>query len=134
MSLIRDDDPQAFIAGILLILAVACGVAAVTTQRLSVVVERGHIHQAPAWIRLRVRVAPDPANRTLILRAESPDGFARRSDESLEGSRAAKTRWVEWGDVPAGTYTVQATVERGAERPWRASAGFIVLGRGLSSP
>lgn len=94
---------------------------------LRVIVEGGHVRAAPAWIRLRVQVAPDPLNRWLTVAIVS-DGFGRSSLEQLDGARAPRTRWVEYPDVPAGVYTVQAIVARPPQRPWRAHAGFQVVG------
>lgn len=95
---------------------------------VAVVVERGPLFFSPAWIRLRVRVDQDAANRAVFVAIVS-DGYTTSSYETLDGERAPVTRWREYKSVPAGVYTVRVTVDRGAERPWRASAGFLVLGR-----
>ena len=94
---------------------------------LTVVVEGGHFKSEPAYVRLRIRVEPDPDNRGLWVSAVSDD-FATSSYKQLARD-SAPTRWVIWKDIPAGVYTVVAVVERGADRPWRASAGFQVIGR-----
>lgn len=96
--------------------------------RVRVIVEGGHFKAAPAWVRLRVMVERDAANRWLITEMDS-GAFYRRSDEQLDGASAPRTRWVEWRDVPAGVYTVHALVERDGDRPARATAGFTVLDR-----
>lgn len=95
---------------------------------VGVVVESGRFVFEPAWIRVRVQVEPDAANRWLVVEMDS-GAFYRRSDEQMEGDRSPRTRWVDWPDTPAGTYAVSATVDRGAERPWRATTTVVVLGR-----
>lgn len=90
--------------------------------------ESGYYLFEPAWIRIKVQVEPDEANRGLFVTAVS-DSFERSSFEQLEGTRSRRTRWVDWPDVPAGNYTVTAYVDRPGDRPWRAIDGFRVIGR-----
>lgn len=95
---------------------------------MAVVVENGHFAREPAWIRVRVRVDRDSANRGLTVAALS-EGFERHSYEQLDGLLAPRTRWVEWPDVPAGEYLVVAVVNRGALPVWRATARINVIAR-----
>lgn len=95
---------------------------------VAVVVENGHFAMAPAWIRVRVRVDRDQANRGLTVAALS-DGFERHSYEQLDGMLARRTRWVEWPDVPTGEYLVVAVVNRGVLPSWRATARINVIAR-----
>lgn len=109
----------------LVVLGVVLGVAAAASP-VRVAVVSGNFLSEPAFVRLRVRVEPDAANRVLTTEIESDD-FSTSSDEDLRhGTRPS--RWVDFKNVPAGVYTARATVTRGAERPWRATAGFTVLG------
>lgn len=100
--------------------------ALATSAPVAIVVEGGTVKSEPAYVRLRVRVDPAPANRLLTVSIVS-DGFSRASDEQLEGDRSPRSRWVEYHDVPAGSYMAHAMVD-GAERR-RASAPFVVVGR-----
>lgn len=112
--------------GILLVMAGS--VLCASESSLAVVVEGGHFFREPAWIRVRIRVERDTANRGLTVAALS-EGFERHSYEQLDGTIARRTRWVEWPDVPAGEYLVVAQVHRGPLPPWRATTRFTVIAR-----
>lgn len=124
MPLIRDDDAPTFVLGIIAALTMA-GVVLLSGP-VRVVVEGGHYRYEPAYIRLKITVEPHAANRGLWVQADS-GSFATSSYEQLEGEASSRTRWVVWKDLPAGAYTVTATVDRGAERSWHGQAGFTVL-------
>ncbi len=64
---------------------------------------------APAVIRSVIRVAPHADNRRLRLTLDSPD-FYRSSDIELDGASAASAHYFNWSALPAGSYTVVATV------------------------
>lgn len=64
---------------------------------------------APAVIRSVIRVAPHADNRRLRLTLDSPD-FYRSSDVELDGASAASAHYFNWSALPAGSYTVVATV------------------------
>jgi len=64
---------------------------------------------APALLRVRVRVEPNAANRTLTITADS-DGYYRSSLIELEGDTSARTFFVEFKSVPAGQYHLSAVV------------------------
>jgi hypothetical protein len=64
---------------------------------------------APAVIRSVIRVAPHADNRRLRLTLDSPD-FYRSSDVELDGASAASAHYFNWEALPAGSYTVVATV------------------------
>ena len=95
--------------------------------RVSLVIESGVFAREPAYVRLRVRVEPDTANRALTTALIS-DEFETSSLEQLEGAHAPRTRWVQYRNVPAGSYIVSAVVHRPEDRPWRTRATLIVLG------
>lgn len=112
-----------------------CAVAALlamaptATEPVAIVVEHGYFKSEPAYVRLKVRVEPDAANRLLRVTIDAPDSYRRAGDETLPGARAPRTRWVEFKEVPAGVYTVTADVERGPESPWHDRTTFEVRGR-----
>lgn len=112
-------------AAILAMLACVLQTATLRAEpSLTVMVEGGR--QEPGFVRLRIRVEPDDSNRALVVAAWSPD-IETSSYEQLDGVRARRTRWIEWRDLPAGTYDVVAVVHRPPARSWRATAGFVVL-------
>jgi hypothetical protein len=110
---------------------IACVLSAVSLSAdapVTLKVESGFYLFEPAWIRLKVQVEPDEANRLLRVEIVS-DGFSRSSDEDLYGTRSRRTRWIDYPDVPAGDYTVTARVERPTQQPWIATDRFRVIGR-----
>jgi len=57
-----------------------------------------------ATARLRVTVEPNASNRGVWMAIEA-SGYAAASYEDLDGSRAARTRWATFKDLPDGSYT-----------------------------
>jgi hypothetical protein len=111
------------------IIAAVLVASALRVAPLIVTVEGGWYKTEPAFVRLRIRVEPDKANRALAIGIES-DGFSTSSAKSLDGDRAAITTWVEYRDVPAGHYVARAQVFRpGAAdgETWHAETPFQVL-------
>ena len=95
---------------------------------VEITVEGGRMSLEPAWIRMRVRVERDPANRGLTVSAASEEFFTS-SYEELHGATARRTRWVEFKHVPAGEYLLLAIVDRSPEETWRAATTFVVIAR-----
>jgi hypothetical protein len=60
---------------------------------------------APATLIVRAMIEADPANRAIVIVAESSD-FYRSSEIPLDGDRAPRVTWIEVKSVPAGTYVV----------------------------
>ena len=82
---------------------------------------------APALLRVRVRVEPNAANRTLTITADS-DGYYRSSLMELEGDTSEKTFFVEFKRVPAGQYQLSAVVRNGSgENLAVATQGVSIL-------
>ena len=100
----------------------------VRVEPVTIVVESGYYLFEPAWIRVRVRVEPDPENRALSVAILS-DSSETSSLEQLPGDKARATRWVTYKDVPAGDYEAIAYVDRGAHAPWMTRSHFMVLSR-----
>jgi hypothetical protein len=67
---------------------------------------------APAFLRIRVSVEPNAANRTLTIIANSED-YYRSSLIDLQGETSARTFFVEFKQVPAGEYKLSAVVSKG---------------------
>jgi hypothetical protein len=85
---------------------------------------------APANVVVRVRIAPDAANRTLEVVTES-DTYYRRSRVELDGHEAPRMVPLELRDLPHGEYEVRATLIDSAGRP-RALAHRLVVVRSPS--
>ena len=82
---------------------------------------------APALLRVRVRVEPNAANRTLTITADS-DGYYRSSLIELEGDTSEKTFFVEFKRVPAGQYQLSAVVRNGSREDLAvATQGVSIL-------
>jgi hypothetical protein len=82
---------------------------------------------APALVRVRVRVEPNAANRTLTITADS-DGYYRSSLIELEGDTSERTFFVEFKRVPAGQYQLSAVVRNGSgENVAAATQGVSIL-------
>ena len=104
--------------------------SAVRDDRLRVTVENARIQFEPGYIRVRVRVEPDPQNRALAIGLVGPE-FETSSLEELPGDRARITRWVSYRDIPAGEYAVLAEVLRADGSTTLAQDRLQVLGRGF---
>jgi hypothetical protein len=102
--------------------------AAVTDKKLSLAVESGRMSFEPAFIRLRIRVEPDAANRALAVGIVGAE-FETSSLEQLAGAGAPKTRWREFKGVPAGEYQAVASVQRADGSQTTVTDRLIVLGR-----
>lgn len=118
------------LGAVLLTVGALVWLASVALQdaKLRIAVEGAKIQFEPGYIRLRVRVEPEKANRGLMVAAIS-DGFETSSYEQLEGNRSPRTRWFTFRDVPAGEYAIIARVDRGAEPVWYARTALTVLAR-----
>jgi len=86
------------------LLAIALGAA----ERLDIRVFPA-TSMAPTIFTVRVFVERHAANRWIKVTAES-EGYFGSSEGQLEGERSSRLRVVQFRDVPAGTYEVQAVV------------------------
>jgi hypothetical protein len=64
---------------------------------------------APAYLRVRLTVEPNAANRTVAVVAESDDYF-RSSELPLEGEQGPRTIFFEFRGVPSGEYQIRGLV------------------------
>lgn len=113
---------------LIIVAAIYFLLTAVRDDRLRLTVEGHQIQLEPGYIRLRIRVEPDPANRALAVGIVGPD-FETSSLEQLEGDRAPITRWREFKDIPAGDYQVLSEVYRPSADNWYASTRVLILSR-----
>lgn len=89
-----------------------------------------------AYIRVIIRIKPQPDNRNLVFRWESPDGDAGRKDRQLDGEDSPTI--FDTGDegffgkhglqLSEGHYTLSATVERSLGDNPRANLTITVTG------
>src|SRR3990167_10432100 len=101
--------PAHLLAGLVLLFAVMCAFAALTTKPITLAVSP-RVSFAPTTLYLRIFVPRDPANRAVRVDANGPD-YARSSPWEGEGERATQTLFqVTWHLVPAGEYEVIASV------------------------
>jgi hypothetical protein len=73
---------------------------------------RPQVATSPAAVRATVRIAPHEGNRRLTLTADSP-AFYQSSTISLDGVNAVGGLTRVFDRLPAGTYIIEATLERG---------------------
>jgi hypothetical protein len=82
---------------------------------------------APGYLRSVIRVAPSDDNRTLRVTIDSEDYF-RASEIQLDGASAPMSHFIDWKQMPAGTYELTATlIGPGGTRAERQTS-FRVLG------
>ena len=122
---------SSFRASVLLLLAgvLWLALAGFSNEPVSITVEGGSYKYEPAYIRMRVRVEPDAANRELDVALWSGGERAYGSRGQLEGEKAAITRWVVYKDVQAGEYIATATVFRQGAEPVQGRSKLTVLWR-----
>ena len=104
---------------------------AASEPRVSVVLEGDRVRTEPTLVRVRVTVPPHAENRALLVEAEG-GAYYTRSSEALSGE-SPRTRWVEWRDVPAGAYTLAATLTDRVGRSHHATTILVVQPRGARS-
>jgi hypothetical protein len=75
---------------------------------------------APSTVRVHVRIAPDPANRSLAIVTDGDD-YYRSSTIPLEGDRTPVTLGVSYPNLPGGTYEVVSVLQDSSGRQ-RATA------------
>jgi hypothetical protein len=64
---------------------------------------------APATVRIRITVPPDAGNRALAIMADS-DVYSRSSQVALEGENSPRNIFLEYRNLPAGTYQVRGVL------------------------
>jgi hypothetical protein len=82
----------------------------------------------PAVVRVMVRIASNPDNRTLTVELDGGD-YYRNSTMQLDGDGEPVTREVAYQSIPSGEYTVTVKVKDRQGRTTKAEYSFQVLGR-----
>jgi hypothetical protein len=77
----------------------------------TITVEHGPMLPSGATARLRVAIDPRAENRGVWVAIEA-SGYAAAHYEDLNGANAPRTRWVEFKDLPDGSYTAWVRVIR----------------------
>ena len=80
-------------------------------EPVKVVVEHGTFLPHQGTARLKITVEPNRENRYLVTSIDSDD-FSASSLEELRGAAAAKTRWIEFKDLPDGYYVAEVRLQR----------------------
>jgi len=67
------------------------------------------VSSAPATVRIRITVPPDAGNRALEIMADS-DVYSRSSHVALEGENSPGNIFLEYRNLPEGTYQVRGVL------------------------
>ena len=102
------------IVGCLALVLAACNVAAARgagrgEHGSAMLAVYPRVATAGSGVRVVVRTPPAAENRRLRVSVESGT-YSRSSEIDLEGTDAAETYWFDLRGLPAGEYTVEATV------------------------
>lgn len=82
----------------------------------------------PARLRLRITVRPFADQR--VVRVETDGGsYSRATELPLNGEAGPKTLWVDWPNVPAGSYTVTVRVATSTTVVAQDAQTVTVVGR-----
>jgi hypothetical protein len=90
---------------------------------------RGRFFAEPATVQITVAVAPDALNRLLRIQADSGD-FYRASELTLEGDGDKRLHYVEFKNLPAGSYLLTAEVLSTNDVLGHATQALVVTGVG----
>jgi hypothetical protein len=82
----------------------------------------------PGLVRVMVRIAPNPDNRTLSVELDGDD-YYRNSTMPIDGDSEPATRVLAYESIPSGTYTVTVKVKDREGRATMAEYTFQVLSR-----
>ena len=85
-----------------------------------------NVSVAPATIRVIVTVEPDANNRQLLVQADSGE-FYTSSTIQLDGSSAPRLQLLEFKELPAGTYAVEARVFTRNGDQHKATAEYMIM-------
>lgn len=83
----------------------------------------------PATVRILVAVEPDAENRALLIEADGEQMY-RSSELVLTGASEKRLHNVEFRNLPAGYYTLRASVRSTHDVRGSASQEMIVTGSG----
>ena len=83
----------------------------------------------PATVRILIAVEPDAENRALVIEADGEQMY-RSSELALTGASEKRLHNVEFRNLPAGYYTLRASVRSTNDVRGSASQEMIVTGSG----
>lgn len=112
----------------LLVVAAGLSSAALAPARV-VIVNAPNVSFDDQQIVIQVRVEPHEENRGLTLAALEGGVVVRSSYEQLDGDKAPRTRWVRWGQLPAGRILLVAALSASNKEIARATRQIRVLSR-----
>lgn len=88
-------------------LAAVLALSGAMTLRPVTVEVTPHVAFAPAFVRVIVRLRPNPDNRGLYVEADS-ETYGRSSFIQVDGADAPITYWIDWPALDAGEYFIRA--------------------------
>lgn len=111
------------------VLAITFFLAALAAPPLSVKVYP-RFSNAPATVRITIRIEPHKDNRWLELVADCPAGPYRSTAYELEGAEAPTMHQIEWRDMPSCevNYEVRAVVTKSNGKTLLATSSFAAIG------
>lgn len=82
---------------------------------------------APATVRLRIHITPDPSNRWLAWGCDGGDYFTQESELRIDGDQGPTLFVRDLRDLYPGDYTCQAVVTRQDGSTLTATAAFVII-------
>jgi hypothetical protein len=115
------------VAGATLAILIAATAGQAATEKLALRVTP-NVSNAPSTVTIKATVTPNPANRILLIEADS-GSFYRSSEVQLEGDRAPLVTELSLKDLPSGEYTVAAELRDNTGARTIVRRTVIVLAR-----
>jgi len=84
------------------------------------------VSTAPATVRIRITVPPDAGNRALAITADS-DVYSRSSQVPLEGENSPGNIFLEYRNLPAGTYQVRGVLMNGQGKQVAVAQSILTI-------
>jgi hypothetical protein len=79
-------------------------------------------------VQTRIIVEPASANRLLVVRIDS-EAYYSSTERQLDGEAGPRSHFVNWHELPAGEYRVEAVVKDSRGQRAQTIGNFTVLGR-----
>jgi hypothetical protein len=84
-------------------------------------------------VQTRVIVEPAASNRLLVVRIDSQSYYSS-TERQLDGEAGPRTHFLNWHELPAGEYQVEAVVKDSRGQRTQAQGTFRVLGPDQAPP
>jgi hypothetical protein len=114
-------------AALMLVLGSASVSSEETAPRIRSIAVRPKMAKPGTDLRVTVHIDRHPASRTLQLEIEALSFYAR-TDRQLDGKEAPVSHTFTWRNLPAGEYTIRATLECAEEPPVHDTRTMKVVG------